>query len=204
MRERTPAVNFEDGSVSSSSTAEGSSLSASVWSVVHRDLASEEAVQTAIRQEWMNGLVLELAMRLTDPQAAEAVAAIMGLEDKTFTDSFSHPASMFFQYIPSSIEVCVGQLIELWPDREASHLHGCHFIATPQLPPGIMLDEKSGLVLGRAREPTPPGQVSHFIVACNPTRCPTTVRLALVKLRVNCADNEACCSMPPFYGAGCD
>ena len=198
--ERTPTVHFEDedGSVSSScSTAQESSLSASGWSVVHRDLASEEAVLAALRQEWMNGLVLELAMRLTDPQAAEAVAAVMGLEDKAFTDSFSHPASMFFQYEPSSIESCVGQMTQLWPDRDASHLQGCHFLATPQLPPGIMLDEKSGLVFGRAHEPTPPGQGSHFIVACNPSGFPMTVRLALVKLKIKCAtDIEACCNMP--------
>ena len=98
-RARTPAVKFEDGSVSSSrsrsssrsssssssrSRPTGFQLSASVTPVVHEDGASEDALLTAMRQEWMNGLVLELAMRLTDPQAAEAVAAVMGLEDKTF------------------------------------------------------------------------------------------------------------------------
>mmetsp|Transcript_28037 Transcript_28037/g.52566 ORF Transcript_28037/g.52566 Transcript_28037/m.52566 type:complete len:431 (+) Transcript_28037:131-1423(+) len=137
---------------------------------------------------------------LLEPLQAESAAATMGayasgssmvpppmspLQDSNLPEGLLNQTSMdFFEYKPSCLEVFVGQMVELWPP--VSHLRGCIFAVAPRLPLGVTLDERSGLLHGRPQEPTQ-GQVNYFITACNPTRFPPTVSVALIKLTVNYA-----------------
>lgn len=143
----------------------------------------------------------KLASLLADPLQAEAAAAVLGAGAYSSSSSVSPPPPMslqdhlpesllnqtsmdFFEYKPNSLEVFVGQMVELWPP--VSHLRGCLFAAAPRLPLGVTLDERSGLVHGRPQEPTQ-GQVNYFVTTCNPARFPPTVSVALIKLTVNYA-----------------
>ena len=84
-------------------------------------------------------------------------------------------------YTPCSLEIFVGQKVELCP--LVSHPPSFSFAVDPQLPSGAVLDERSGLVHGCPQEPTP-GQVKHYVYACNPARCPMRARVAVIKLTV--------------------
>ena len=84
-------------------------------------------------------------------------------------------------YTPCSLEVCLGQKVELWP--LVSHPPGCCFVVVPKLPLGLVLDERSGLVHGRPREPTA-GQVKYHVVAQIPARSPPKAHVAFIKLTV--------------------
>jgi len=103
------------------------------------------------------------------------------------TDFLHQGVMELFEYVPNSLEVFVGQMLELWPP--VSQMRGCLFAVAPRLPAGVMLDERSGLLHGRPQERTP-GQVTYFITACNPQRSPTMVNVALVKLTVNHAFDQ--------------
>ena len=103
------------------------------------------------------------------------------------TDLLHQGVIEMFEYVPNSLEVFVGQMLELWPP--VSQMRGCLFAVAPRLPAGVMLDERSGLLHGRPQERTP-GQVTYFITACNPQRSPTMVNVALVKLTVNHAFDQ--------------
>lgn len=103
------------------------------------------------------------------------------------TDFLHQGVMELFEYVPNSLEVFVGQMLELWPP--ISQMRGCLFAVAPRLPAGVMLDERSGLLHGRPQERTP-GQVTYFITACNPQRSPTMVNVALVKLTVNHAFDQ--------------
>eukprot|EP00439_Symbiodinium_sp_Y106_P060327 s1423_g8.t3 len=146
----------------------------------------------------------KLASLLADPLQAEAAAAVLGAGAYSSSSSMSPPPPMslqdhlpesllnqtsmdFFEYKPNSLEVFVGQMVELWPP--VSHLRGCLFAAAPRLPLGVTLDERSGLVHGRPQDNEEPtqGQVNYFVTACNPARFPPTVSVALIKLTVNYA-----------------
>ena len=86
------------------------------------------------------------------------------------------------QYTPSSLELRVGQLVEMRPS--ASHLPGYRFFAAPTLPLGVAVDVLSGQVYGRPEEPTL-GQVNYFVTAWNPAHPQMKMRQALIKLTVN-------------------
>ncbi|CAK9034281.1 Hypothetical protein SCF082_LOCUS20801 [Durusdinium trenchii] len=108
------------------------------------------------------------------------------LPANSLQDNFSDLAAQgvmdFFEYVPNSLEVFVGQMLELWPP--VTQMRGMIFAVAPRLPAGLSLDERSGLLHGRPQERTV-GQVTYFITACNPQRTPTKVSVALVKLTVN-------------------
>ena len=84
-------------------------------------------------------------------------------------------------YTPCSLEVCVGQRVELCP--LVSHPPDSYFVVVPKLPLGVELDVRSGLVHGRPREPTP-GQVKYHVVAHHPARFPPKAHVAFIKLTV--------------------
>ncbi|CAE7371476.1 unnamed protein product, partial [Symbiodinium natans] len=148
-----------------------------------------------------NGAVLLLTSRLTDPQQSKVAAAVLGdyfstlsspssptPGDHMLADSLANPADIFMQYVPGNLEVRVGQLVEMRPSS-AAHLQGYRFSVAPRLPPGVTLDERSGLVYGKPEEATPE-QVNYFVTAWNLDHSPMRMRQALIKLTIN-SESEA-------------
>ena len=91
----------------------------------------------------------------------------------------------FFEYKPDSLEVCVGQMVELWPP--VSYMRSCTLFVASRLPLGVMLDKLTGLVVGRPCEPTE--DESCYITAITLGPLPQVrVSVALIKLKVQGGD----------------
>lgn len=92
------------------------------------------------------------------------------------------PAVNFFSYTPKSVTVNVGQMVEMWPP--ASHLSWrLIFAISPQLPRGLQLDERSGLLHGRPQVSTN-GTSNFYVTACSPGDQMLSVKIAVVTLTV--------------------
>jgi len=87
-----------------------------------------------------------------------------------------------FAYTPESIVVGVGQLVELWPPV---HLISASlvFVISPDLPHGLALDPRVGLIHGKPQEPTD-GMVTYFVTACAPGDPSLKVKMAMVRIKV--------------------
>ena len=99
-----------------------------------------------------------------------------------FRNLFLDTGESVFKYTPCSLEVSVGQMVELWPPLSLLQ-QGCLFAVVPRLPLGVTLDERSGLLYGRPQEPTRE-QVEFYVTACNPSLSPPRAGVALIRLRV--------------------
>mmetsp|Transcript_9327 Transcript_9327/g.24059 ORF Transcript_9327/g.24059 Transcript_9327/m.24059 type:complete len:452 (-) Transcript_9327:343-1698(-) len=87
-----------------------------------------------------------------------------------------------FTYTPSAAVIGIGQTLELWPPVHMASA-GMVFAVSPELPKGLLLDERMGLVYGKA-ERTTEGLVKYYITACEPGDSSLAVKLAVVGLRV--------------------
>lgn len=88
----------------------------------------------------------------------------------------------FFQYTPRSAVIGVGQLIELWPPVPLM-LSSMVFAVSPELPKGLSLDERVGLIHGRAQV-TSNGATPYFVTACALGDERVVVKVAVVRLKV--------------------
>mmetsp|Transcript_671 Transcript_671/g.1465 ORF Transcript_671/g.1465 Transcript_671/m.1465 type:complete len:401 (+) Transcript_671:92-1294(+) len=164
-------------------------------------LPTGEALESLIQQVSMNTALLRSLLpmlsnvsartSLMGPQADLLTALVYASstlpppmpQQDSFAAALTTQGDMeFFEYVPNSLEVFVGQMVELWPP--VNQMRGCVYAVAPQLPRGVALDERSGLLHGRPQERTP-GQMTYFITAWSPTRTPPVVSVALVKLMVN-------------------
>jgi len=87
-----------------------------------------------------------------------------------------------FTYTPNTAVIGVGQTIELLPPVHIVSA-GMVFAVSPDLPMGLMLDERMGLVHGKAQEATP-GMVKYYIMACEPGDSSLSVKMSVVELGV--------------------
>lgn len=87
-----------------------------------------------------------------------------------------------FMYTPNTAVIGVGQTLELWPPEDILFA-GMVFAVSPDLPRGLTLDERMGVVHGKAQEGTL-GMVKYYITACEPGDSSLSVKIAVVGLKV--------------------
>ena len=100
---------------------------------------------------------------------------------RTPSEPLVETGAIAFKYTPCSLEVCVGQMVELWPPVSLLQ-QGCRFSVVPRLPLGVKLSWRFGLVYGRPEEPTL-GPLTYLVTAWHPTGTPTA-SVALIQLTV--------------------
>mmetsp|Transcript_49998 Transcript_49998/g.90456 ORF Transcript_49998/g.90456 Transcript_49998/m.90456 type:complete len:167 (-) Transcript_49998:39-539(-) len=88
----------------------------------------------------------------------------------------------FFTYNPSSVVVGVGQIVEIWPPPDIVS-SGMVFAVSPELPQGLSLNRRTGLIQGKAQRATE-GSVQFFVTACEPTQQVRNVKIAMVDIKV--------------------
>jgi hypothetical protein len=97
-----------------------------------------------------------------------------------FGASSAGPKSEFFLYSTSNATACVGQYLELWPVLSGP----CHqflFAAAPELPRGLTIDKRTGLIYGKPQDATD-GNTIHFITLCEPSTA--KVKIATIYINV--------------------
>lgn len=95
----------------------------------------------------------------------------------------TQPFSMdVFAYSPQSVAVTIGESFDLWPPMHVIS-SGLVFAISPDLPPGVVLDQTSGLIHGTPKEATG-GAVVHFVNACKPGSEVMHVAASLVSIKV--------------------
>lgn len=123
-------------------------------------------------------LVAEQRAALGDavvPSGCEGVAAAVAMLKAA-------SPTEFFQYTPNTAVVNVGQLVELWPPAQLIFANMV-FAVCPELPAGLVLDERVGLIHGRAQAPSA-GLATYFVTACAPGDSSLSVKMAMVGLKV--------------------
>ncbi|CAE7031522.1 unnamed protein product [Symbiodinium natans] len=132
-----------------------------------------------------------LPSALSTLPAAQKATLVLAEATNLCNSLLNQASTHVFEYRPSSLEVCVGEMVELWPP--VSHLRGCFFVAAPSLPSGVQLDGRSGLVYGRPEEPTP-GEVNYLVTAWQLEQVPPNVGVALIRLtvagRLSCGNTD--------------
>lgn len=88
----------------------------------------------------------------------------------------------FFSYTPDNLVTPVGQMVEMWPPTELISA-GMIFAVSPDLPPGLALAERVGLIHGRPEQGTS-GPTTHFVTACRPGDHSFSVLMAMVTVQV--------------------
>jgi len=88
----------------------------------------------------------------------------------------------FFSYTPDNLVTSVGQMVEMWPPAELISA-GMIFAVYPDLPPGLALAERVGLIHGRPEQGTS-GPTTHFVTACRPGDHSFSVLMAMVTLQL--------------------
>jgi hypothetical protein len=86
----------------------------------------------------------------------------------------------FFTYAESDVVVAVGQPVALLPMLPSSFGQFV-FAVAPELPRGLTIDTRTGLVHGVPQEATS-GKAMHFVTACEP--CSATVKIAIIYLNI--------------------
>mmetsp|Transcript_6422 Transcript_6422/g.18821 ORF Transcript_6422/g.18821 Transcript_6422/m.18821 type:complete len:492 (+) Transcript_6422:184-1659(+) len=111
------------------------------------------------------------------PQPQRQVTTLAGLD----AGLPPHPVDVF-TYTPNTAVIGVGQTIELWPPVHIASAQMV-FAVSPELPKGLMLDERMGLVHGTALEATL-GMVKYYIMACEPGDTSLRVKMSVIDLGV--------------------
>lgn len=120
-------------------------------------------------------------MRVPQPRPPTATSDAC-LAAATSAASGTMPPMDFFAYTPNSAVISIGQMVEMWPPVQLITA-GLVFAVSPELPRGLALDERSGLIHGRPQEGTA-GLATHFVTACKPGDTSMRVKLSMVNMKV--------------------
>jgi len=119
-------------------------------------------------------------------QAQAQITAKSGAASSASTASAvasSASPNNFFTYTPNSVVVGAGQNIELWPPVPMMS-QSMVFAVSPNLPAGLVLEERVGLIHGRAQAATK-GLETFFVTACEVNaNSSAPVKIAIVNLKV--------------------
>lgn len=92
------------------------------------------------------------------------------------------PGPDFFKYTPNNAVIGVGQSLELWPPTNLI-TSDMVFAVSPELPPGLVLDERVGVIHGKPLGTTD-NMVTHFITACKARDVSASMQISKVTLKV--------------------
>mmetsp|Transcript_23225 Transcript_23225/g.54380 ORF Transcript_23225/g.54380 Transcript_23225/m.54380 type:complete len:386 (-) Transcript_23225:111-1268(-) len=121
----------------------------------------------------------EVRQRPTSPPAPQLQPQ---LAQRSWTEGVvQHGNTQLFAYTPNSVVIAQGQMVELWPPLEMV-TQGMIFAVSPDLPQGLTLDERVGVIYGRPQECT--AAETYFVTACEPGDTTFSVKISVVKIKV--------------------